>query len=47
MPFYEYTARDASGKVLAGAIEADSDANVTQKLREMGYFITNLGGWTR
>jgi type IV pilus assembly protein PilC len=42
MPFYEYTARDASGKVLAGAIEADSDANVTQKLREMGYFITNL-----
>src|SRR6267143_576127 len=42
MPFYEYTARDASGKVLAGAIEADNDANVTQKLREMGYFITNL-----
>jgi type IV pilus assembly protein PilC len=42
MPVYEYTARDATGRVLAGAIEADSDANVTQKLREMGFFITNL-----
>src|SRR3989454_3667668 len=42
MPLYEYTARDASGKVLAGAIEADNDSTVTQKLREMGFFITNL-----
>ncbi len=42
MPLYEYTARDVTGKVLAGAIEAESDATVTQKLREMGFFITNL-----
>jgi type IV pilus assembly protein PilC len=42
MPVYEYTARDATGRVLAGAIEAESDATVTQKLREMGFFITNL-----
>ncbi|HYM90487.1 MAG TPA: type II secretion system F family protein [bacterium] len=42
MAVYEYTARDATGKVLAGAIEADTDATVTQKLREMGFFITSL-----
>ena len=42
MPVYEYTARDATGRVLAGAIEAENDTNVTQKLREMGFFITNL-----
>ncbi len=42
MPVYEYTARDQTGRVLAGAIEAESDTTVTQKLREMGYFITNL-----
>ncbi len=42
MPVYEYTARDQAGRVLGGAIEADSDATVTQKLREMGFFITNL-----
>jgi type IV pilus assembly protein PilC len=42
MPVYEYTARDSTGRVLAGAIEAESDATVTQKLREMGFFITNL-----
>jgi type IV pilus assembly protein PilC len=42
MPVYEYTARDTSGKVLAGAIEAESDSTVTQKLRDMGFFITNL-----
>ena len=42
MPVYEYTARDTTGKVLAGAIEAESDTTVTQKLREMGFFITNL-----
>ncbi|HET8998405.1 MAG TPA: type II secretion system F family protein [bacterium] len=42
MPVYEYTARDQTGRVLAGAIEAESDQTVTQKLREMGFFITNL-----
>jgi len=42
MPTYEYTARDAAGKLLAGAIEAENDATVTQKLREKGFFITNL-----
>src|ERR1700730_11799923 len=42
MPVYEYTARDSTGRGLGGAIEAESDATVTQKLREMGFFITNL-----
>jgi len=46
MPVYEYTARDQTGRVLAGAIEAESDTTVTQKLREMGFFITNLRGKT-
>jgi type IV pilus assembly protein PilC len=42
MAVYEYTARDVGGKVLAGSIEADNEINVAQKLREMGFFITNL-----
>jgi type IV pilus assembly protein PilC len=42
MAVYEYTARDATGRVLAGAIEADNDLTVTQKLRDMGFFITSL-----
>jgi type IV pilus assembly protein PilC len=42
MPVYEYTARDATGKVMAGALEAVSDTSVAQKLRETGYFITRL-----
>jgi type IV pilus assembly protein PilC len=42
MPVFEYTARDQTGRVLAGVIEAENDTTVTQKLREMGFFITNL-----
>lgn len=42
MPVYEYTARDATGRVQAGEIEAESDLVVVQKLRQMGFFITNL-----
>jgi type IV pilus assembly protein PilC len=42
MPVYEYRARDATGRAQAGAIEAENDASVTQKLRKMGFFVTNL-----
>jgi type IV pilus assembly protein PilC len=42
MPVFEYTARDAAGRVLAGALEATSDTSVSQRLRDMGYFITRL-----
>lgn len=42
MPVFEYTARDAAGRPLAGALEATSDASVSQRLREMGYFVTRL-----
>lgn len=42
MPVFEYTARDATGRVLAGALEATTDTSVSQRLREMGYFVTRL-----
>ena len=42
MPVFEYTARDATGRVLAGALEATSDTSVSQRLRDMGYFVTRL-----
>ena len=42
MPLFEYTARDATGRLLAGALEAASDTSVSQRLREMGYFVTRL-----
>lgn len=42
MPVFEYTARDATGRPLAGALEATSDTSVSQRLREMGYFVTRL-----
>ncbi len=42
MPVFEYMARDAAGRVLAGALEATSDTSVSQRLRDMGYFVTRL-----
>ncbi|HLJ61988.1 MAG TPA: type II secretion system F family protein [bacterium] len=42
MAVFEYTARDNSGKLLAGALEGDSEAIVAQKLWDMGFFVTAL-----
>ncbi|MDQ7828331.1 MAG: type II secretion system F family protein [Armatimonadota bacterium] len=42
MAIYRYSAKDPSGRVIAGTIEADSDAAVVERLRDMGFFITNL-----
>ena len=42
MPVFEYTARDGTGRPHAGALEAASDASVSLRLREMGYFVTRL-----
>ncbi len=42
MAVYEYTARDRQSKALVGAIEADNELTVAQKLREMGFVVTGL-----
>ncbi len=42
MAVFRYSAKDPTGRVIAGTIEADNDAVVVDRLREMGFFITNL-----
>jgi type IV pilus assembly protein PilC len=42
MATFRYSARDASGRVVAGAIEADTEVMVIGKLQEMGFFVTTL-----
>jgi type IV pilus assembly protein PilC len=42
MAVFRYSARDSSGRVLSGVIEADNEAMVVSKLQEMGFFITRL-----
>lgn len=42
MAIFRYSAKDPTGRVIAGTIEADNDAAVVDRLREMGFFITNL-----
>jgi len=42
MAIFRYSARDSSGRVLSGVIEADNEAMVVSKLQEMGFFITRL-----
>jgi len=39
---YSYRVRDKQGKVITGTLEADSEAVVSQRLREMGYFVIGL-----
>jgi type IV pilus assembly protein PilC len=39
---FRYSAKDATGRQVAGVIEADSDALVVERLRDMGFFITSL-----
>ncbi|MDQ7840979.1 MAG: type II secretion system F family protein [bacterium] len=42
MPVFRYSAKDNSGRMISGVIEADSDAMVVDRLRDMGFFITHL-----
>ncbi|MDO8749499.1 MAG: type II secretion system F family protein [Candidatus Omnitrophota bacterium] len=42
MPDYLYKARDESGKLVKGALDADSADEVSAKLRKMGYMAVSL-----
>ncbi len=42
MATFRYSARDVSGRVVAGAIDADTEVIVIGKLQEMGFFVTTL-----
>ncbi len=42
MAVFKYSAKDNTGRMIAGVIEADNDAMVVDRLRDMGFFITNL-----
>ena len=42
MATFKYNARDASGRAVAGAIDADTEVMVIGKLQEMGFFVTSL-----
>ncbi|MBI2123592.1 MAG: type II secretion system F family protein, partial [Armatimonadetes bacterium] len=42
MATFKYSARDGSGRVVAGAIEADTEVMVIGKLQEMGFYVTSL-----
>lgn len=42
MATFKYSARDGSGRVVAGAIDADSEVMVVGKLQEMGFYVTSL-----
>lgn len=42
MAVFAYTGRDGGGRVVAGAIEGESEAAVVARLQEMGYVITAL-----
>ncbi len=39
---YSYRVRDRQGKIITGTLEADSEANVSQRLRQMGYFVIGV-----
>lgn len=42
MATFKYSARDGTGRVVAGAIEADTEVMVVGKLQEMGFYVTSL-----
>jgi len=42
MATFRYSARDASGRVVAGAIDAETEVMVVGKLRDMGFYVTSL-----
>lgn len=39
---YSYRVRDRQGKIITGKLEADNEASVSQRLREMGYFVIGV-----
>jgi len=39
---YSYRVRDRQGKIISGKLEAENEASVSQRLREMGYFIIGV-----
>lgn len=42
MAIFRYSAKDATGRQVAGVIEADNAALVVERLRDMGFFITSI-----
>lgn len=42
MSLYRYKARDEMGKLVEGAVEAPTEADLIEKLRKMGYVITGV-----
>ena len=42
MATFRYSARDVSGRVVAGAIDADNEVMVVGKLQQMGFYVTSL-----
>jgi type IV pilus assembly protein PilC len=42
MAVFRYSAKDSTGRLISGVIEADNDAMVIDRLRDMGFFITSL-----
>ena len=39
---YAYKVRDRSGKVLSGSLDAENTALVANRLRQMGYVVTDV-----
>jgi type IV pilus assembly protein PilC len=39
---YNYRVRDRQGKIVTGKLEADNETAVSQRLREMGYFVISV-----
>lgn len=42
MPVFKYEAMDSNGKKVSGELEADSRADLTERLREIGLFPTSM-----
>ena len=42
MPVFQYTARDQSGNVTTGYVEADNNSSAVARLRESGLWVTDL-----
>ncbi len=39
---YAYRVRDRQGKIISGKLEAENETSVSQRLREMGYFVIGI-----
>lgn len=42
MPTYTYQARDESGRLVKGALEAESQVALAERLKKMGYLVTRM-----